>query len=796
MIAGRDPARTPLPMWRVSGRGLPVVSLVALLLVGSRGTAQPTASPSDADPRTLAGRAGEVFALAFSPDARHLASAGADTTISLWDTRTGKAVGLLRGHAGSVRTLVFARDGKSMVSGSDDRTIRVWDVVAGAEVRTIGGHFGAVTALALSPNQQVLVSGSVSGSLRVLDFRSGREVRAMKRGFATVHAAAFSPDGLTVVTGHGDGRISLWDVATARERGGLTGHTGPVLGVAVSPAEPLVASASGDRTVRLWDLGSGREVATLTGHQGDVTAVTFSADGALLASGGRDGTVRLWDVKRRQEHLSRADQPGTVWAVAMSADGTLLASAGQDQQIRLRSVAALLASPTASEVLLGSVRDAPSEVGPPPASPPLAVVAVKVSPAPALASADLKVVLSVTNTGKGPLYRFGARTSSPEAALDNLDFFFGKVGAGETVTVEQAVRLNPELPDSDLPIRLGFTEHNGFVPAPLETRVFVKGDPRPRFAYRYRIVDGGSAGSQGNGDGRLQRGEVVELLVTVKNVGLADARGARLEVWSPSLRGVRIRDASASFGTVAPDDARTARVPVEIARDFPGDHLSLMLTARETGVNARLTDEIKLAVGAGPGPRVAAIRKTVVPRTAGLLVHGGAGPDTPIVAVASGRQPLQVSAEAGDWYGTPLAAGELGWVPRDAVAEAPGEPSSAGPGPAGPGTLPSPIFQQAPPVVTLSAPADGLRTATAVVEVSGVASSARGIAGIEILVNGQPVVGGRSGARPLRTAGPSESLAFAQETPLVVGPNSITVTAVDRAHRAVRQTRTVYRTTQ
>ena len=98
--------------------------------------------------------------------------------------------------------------------------------------------------------------------------------------------------------------------------------------------------------------------------------------------------------------------------------------------------------------------------------------------------------------------------------------------------------------------------------------------------------------------------------------------------------------------------------------------------------------------------------------------------------------------------------------------------------------------------VVLSAPADGLRTTAAVVEVSGVASSDRGIAGIEVLVNGQPVGSGRSGARPLRTAGPSESLAFAQETPLVDGLNSITVTAVDRGHQAVRQTRTVYRTTQ
>lgn len=50
-------------------------------------------------PVTLKGHAGDVHAVAFSPDGKTLASAGADV-IKLWDVETGKERGALKGHRG------------------------------------------------------------------------------------------------------------------------------------------------------------------------------------------------------------------------------------------------------------------------------------------------------------------------------------------------------------------------------------------------------------------------------------------------------------------------------------------------------------------------------------------------------------------------------------------------------------------------------------------------------------------------------------------------------------------------
>jgi WD40 repeat protein len=77
-----------------------------------------------------------VWAVVYSPDMSLIATAGWDlsgtgesteSSIRIWDAKTGKLVATLRGHTREVTCLAWTKDGKTLISGSYDSSIRTWN---------------------------------------------------------------------------------------------------------------------------------------------------------------------------------------------------------------------------------------------------------------------------------------------------------------------------------------------------------------------------------------------------------------------------------------------------------------------------------------------------------------------------------------------------------------------------------------------------------------------------------------------------------------------------------------------
>ena len=282
--------------------------------------------------QTIFAHAGEVLALAFSPDSRNLVTAGEDRSTRLWEVPSGRRLATFHGHTDFVQAVAYRRDGREVATGSMDGSIRFWDLSASRPV--VVEHTGAVGRFAFRRDGLRVLSEAglyVTGALATMGWNpitgeldaalAGIKFNSLPKEFVFVPGSEFngenfkpvtSPDGKLIAqliaqknTGtsaplrsreYSQSSVVVRESKTGKIVHTLTGHSADVVSLAFSPDGRQLATASYDKTVKLWDMRTGQDVFTLLGHTSGVVSVAFSPDGNQIVSGAFDCTARVWNA--------------------------------------------------------------------------------------------------------------------------------------------------------------------------------------------------------------------------------------------------------------------------------------------------------------------------------------------------------------------------------------------------------------------------------------------------------------------------------------------------------------------
>ncbi|MEK6635428.1 MAG: MXAN_5808 family serine peptidase [Planctomycetota bacterium] len=380
-----------------------------------------------------------------------------------------------------------------------------------------------------------------------------------------------------------------------------------------------------------------------------------------------------------------------------------------------------------------------------------------------------KIILTVNaaNVGETPLYQLRGISSSKNGLFDKLEFVLGKIDKGATKSYSATVEIPKSSLDREDEVTIKFEELNHNNPNDVKLNIITEALPRPLFAYSYQILDTIKNSSKNNGDGLIQTGEDIDLLVWVKNIGEGSVEKNVVTLKSSNTKEVFIKNGRAEIGPVNPGEMKEAKLSFVVKETMSSDKLNMDITISELVFGTFLSNKLTLPIVISKPKMtpVSGILKTGRNRTP---LYGGMSLDSPILSIMKEGTLLLSDAKSPDWYRITLPDNRCGWVSAKDVVEFNNKESTP--------NIPEPFIQRIPPTITLSKSLSNIIFGNERLPLTAVIEDDTYVKHVYVLINNDKVYFKSNKGATIKE---QTRLEINIDIPLKEGPNVVTIVARD-----------------
>jgi len=383
------------------------------------------------------------------------------------------------------------------------------------------------------------------------------------------------------------------------------------------------------------------------------------------------------------------------------------------------------------------------------------------------AGEKITLTMTVTNIGEAPLYQLRGISSSKNGLFDKLEFILGKIEKGATKSYSTTVEIPKNSLDREDEVSIKFEELNHHSPKDIKLNITTEALPRPLFAYSYQILDNGKNSSKNNGDGLIQTGEDIELLVFVKNVGEGPAEKNVITLKNLSNKEVFIKNGRAEIGLLNPGEMKEAKLSFFVKETLSSDKFNMDMIITDSVFWTFLSNKLTFPVIPSKNKLTQASSILKIGRNHTPL-YSGMSFNSTVLSIMKDGTILMSDAKNSDWFRITLPDNRHGWVSAKEALETNGAENK-------PNTLEL-FIQRIPPTITLSKSLSNILFGNDRLPMSAVIEDDTCVKHAYILINNDKVY-----YKSNKIATPKEQtmLEINTDVPLKEGPNVVTIVARD-----------------